>query len=77
MDPGSRTVEAIYEHGVFRPLEPMVGIEEQVRVRLTIKRISRCEYPFAVLIGSLPKEDAEEMKQIIDQEFERVDPREW
>jgi predicted DNA-binding antitoxin AbrB/MazE fold protein len=36
-----RDVEAIYEHGVLRPLEPLPLTESQ-RVRLTISEFSAC-----------------------------------
>lgn len=33
----SQTVEAIYENGVLRPVEPLEGIREQARVKLTVE----------------------------------------
>jgi predicted DNA-binding antitoxin AbrB/MazE fold protein len=30
------TIDAVYENGVFRPLEPLPPIEEHRRVRLTV-----------------------------------------
>ena len=31
----------------------------------------------ADLVGSVPPEDAQDTREIIEREFERVDPREW
>ena len=31
----------------------------------------------ADLAGSVPVKDAQDMREIIEREFERVDPREW
>jgi len=31
----------------------------------------------AEVCGSLAPEDAQELREIIDREFERVDPKEW
>jgi predicted DNA-binding antitoxin AbrB/MazE fold protein len=39
----NRQVEAIYERGVFRPLEPLTLAESQ-RVRLTISDAGTCGY---------------------------------
>jgi hypothetical protein len=33
--------------------------------------------PLSEVAGSLSSEDAQELREIIDREFERVDPREW
>ena len=33
------TVEAIYESGIMRPLEPLEGLNEHDRVRLTLQPI--------------------------------------
>jgi len=72
----TRTVEAIYENGVLRPLEPLEDLKEHEHVRITIETDGR-DHPLADCIGILPNEDAEEMRQIIEKEFEKVDPSEW
>lgn len=33
----SKTIEAIYEDGIFKPLKPVQGLSEHERVRLTIE----------------------------------------
>ena len=58
---------------LFRsPLKPPTGLVEHRRVTLTVVPTS-----FADLAGSVPPEDAQDMREIIEREFERVDPREW
>jgi predicted DNA-binding antitoxin AbrB/MazE fold protein len=70
------TLEAVYENGVFRPLTRPEGIAEHRQVTLTV---SAEEKPssFADLAGRISPEDAEEMREIVEREFERVEPREW
>ena len=70
------TLDAVYEGGGFRPLKPPTGLAEHRRVTLTV---SAAEVPasLADLAGSVSPEDAQDMREIIEREFERVDPREW
>ncbi len=35
------SIEAIYRHGVFEPLEPVNNLEEEQRVRLSIDRTEK------------------------------------
>ena len=35
------TIEAIYRHGVFEPVEPVNDLEEEQRVRLSIERTEK------------------------------------
>jgi len=71
-----KEIHAIYENGILRPLEPLEGIPEKSEVELTIQ--SPPSPPdLKDLFGTLPKEDADEMKKIIEEEFEKVDLNEW
>ncbi len=70
-----KIIHAIYEHGVLRPLEPLEEIAEKSEVALTIEYPS--PHPLKDIFGTLPREDADEMRKIIDEEFERVDLNEW
>lgn len=36
----TRTVEAIYENGVLRPVRPLEGIDEQARVKVTVEKVT-------------------------------------
>ena len=61
----TETIPAVFENGVFRPLRrPRGPVEEPLSA-------------LAEVTGSLSAEDAQELREIIDSEFERVDPREW
>ncbi|HOW19856.1 MAG TPA: antitoxin family protein [Phycisphaerae bacterium] len=60
----SRTVEAIYEGGVFRPLTGVPEVPDGSRVLLTVRKpVDKDALRKAV--GSLSAEDAEEMMRVI------------
>lgn len=73
----TKRVHALYEDGVLRPLEPLEGVAEHSRVRITIEMDEVRTHPLADCIGTLPDDDAREMMRIIEEEFERVDAEEW
>ena len=73
----AQTVEAIYENGILRPLKPLEGIAEHRRVKVTVEVEEPVRHPLADCVGILPNEDAQQMRRIIEDEFEKVDPREW
>ena len=70
------TLDAVYEDGVFRPLQPPTGLTEHRRVTLTVTSETGPS-SLADLAGSVSHADAQDMREIIEREFERVDPREW
>ena len=72
----SETIPAVFENGVFRPLRRPKGLVEHHQVTLTVD-VEVEASPLSDVAGSLSSEDAEELQEIIDREFERVDPREW
>lgn len=72
-----KTIHAIYKHGTLRPLEPIEGIKENAEVEITIITKEPKRHPLAEVCGIMPKEDAEEMLKIIEEEFEKVNPDEW
>ncbi len=72
-----KTIEAIYDEGVFRPLKPIKGLKKHQIVSITMEKISKKKHPLAGLCGILPDKDAEEMRKIINEEFEKVDVNEW
>lgn len=71
-----KTLEAVYENGVFRPLKRPEGLAEHRRVMLTVTA-EEAPSSLADSAGSISADDAREMREIIEREFERVDPREW
>jgi len=73
----TKTIKAIYEHGVLRPLDPLEGIEESGQVDVKVLTDEERQQAFRRLAGSISSEDADEMMRIIDEEFERVNPDEW
>lgn len=73
----TQTVEAIYEDGLHRPIQPLEGVAEHSRVRVTVEVAELAPHPLADCFGILPDEDAEEMRRIIEAEFEQVHPDEW
>lgn len=71
-----KIIHAIYEHGVLRPLEPLEDIAEKSEVELAIEYPPPAS-PLKDIFGILPNEDADEMRKIVDKEFERVNLNEW
>jgi len=70
-----RTIEAIYEDNVLKPLTPIEGLQEHERVVVVL-----CHRPakeaLRELAGTLTHEEAEAMQKLIDEEFERIEG-EW
>ncbi len=70
-----KTVEAIYEENVLKPIEPIKGIKEHERVVIIL-----CSHPakksLRELVGTLTHEEAEAMQKLIDEEFEKIEG-EW
>jgi predicted DNA-binding antitoxin AbrB/MazE fold protein len=72
----SETIPAVFENGVFRPLRRPHGLVEHHQVTLTVD-VEVEASPLSEVSGSLSSDDAQELREIIDREFERVDPKEW
>ena len=70
------TLRAIFENGVFRPLKRPKGLDEHREVTLTVT-IEEESSSLADVAGRVSLDDAQEMREIIEREFEHVDPREW
>lgn len=73
----TRRVNAVYEDGVLRPLETLDGIAEHAHVKLTVESVDSAGNGLADCIGILPDQDAAEMRQIVETEFEQVNLGEW
>jgi predicted DNA-binding antitoxin AbrB/MazE fold protein len=69
----TQTVDAIYEDGILRPIQPLEGIAEHCKVKVTIEVGERI-YSLAECVGILPDEDAEEMRNIIEADFAQGHP---
>ena len=70
------TLDAVYENGVFRPLRAPTGLGPHSRVTLTVTAEETVS-SLADCANRISREDAREMREIVDREFEHVDPREW
>jgi predicted DNA-binding antitoxin AbrB/MazE fold protein len=71
-----KTIEAVYEDGVLRPVQLLEGLQENQRVLLTVST-PPAPNPLAGWVGGLADEDAREMMRVIHSEFEQVDPNDW
>lgn len=72
----TRKIQAIYSNGVLRPVQPLLGIEENRQVSVTVTD-QVVGHPLAGWHGGLTDQDAAEMIRVIDQEFESVDEDAW
>lgn len=73
----TKTIHAVYEHGVFKPLEPVEGIEENTELDVTVsigEEVSNTVLKFA---GVLSDDEAAGMMKTVDEEFERINLNEW
>lgn len=66
----AETVDAIYEDGVLRLSRPLQRVEEHSHVKVTVDTPRGVRHPLSDCVGILPDEDAAEMRQIIEAEFE-------
>ena len=73
----TKTINAIYEHGILRPLEPIEGIGENTEVEVSISIKKDAFSPITRFAGILSDEDASKMLRIVEEEFERVNLDEW
>ncbi|MGD0886198.1 MAG: antitoxin family protein [Thermodesulfovibrionales bacterium] len=73
----TKTIEAVYEKGILRPLSPIKGLRSRQKVHITLDTVLKKKHPLAGLCGTLPDKDAAEMMRVIEDEFEKVDMGEW
>ena len=60
----TQTIEAIYENGILRPLEPIINLAEQCKVKITIEREEITPHPLLEFAGILSDEEAEELSAL-------------
>lgn len=72
----TKTIEAVYESGVLRPVAPIDGLSEHDRVVVTIERTT-AGHPLAGWVGGLPDDEAAAILKDVGDEFGRVDPDDW
>ncbi|HEX8912514.1 MAG TPA: antitoxin family protein [Humisphaera sp.] len=73
----TKNVDAIYESGVLKPVEPIEGLAEHDRVNVTINSVATRSHPLDGWVGGVSDEDAATMMRVIEEEFERIDPDDW
>jgi len=73
----TQTVEAVYKKGALHPLQPLQGLPENARVRITVEAEPATAHPLERFAGSLSAEEADEMLRLVEEEFEQVDPDAW
>ena len=64
--PQAQIVEAIYENGVLRPLEPLEGFAEHCKVNITVEYDEMPPHLLARFAGILSDEEAQELRRIIE-----------
>lgn len=72
-----RTIRAIYEEGVFRPLDSFEGLPDRTTVRLRVETAASDGASLSSFAGLWSEQEADEITAIVEAEFEGVDPREW
>lgn len=72
----TQTLQAVYENGVFRPLSAPEGVPEHAEVTISVKAVP-VPGSSRDFVGTMPREDAEEMQEIVRREFGRIDPDAW
>ena len=70
------TLPAVYVDGVLRLDHPLDWLENNRQVRVTVVAHD-APHPLDNCIGIMPDEDADEMRRIIADEFDRIDPDDW
>lgn len=73
----TRSVRSVYENGIFRPVEMLVGIPDHAEVRLGVEQDARDTGCLADFAGRWTVQDVDEIAAAIDAEFKRVTPYEW
>ena len=71
-----KTIDAIYNQGVIKPINPVEGFEDNSIIKVRILT-SPEKKPVLKFAGILSDEEAKEMMNIIEGEFEKVNPDEW
>lgn len=71
----TQTIEAVYEDNVLKPIKPIKGIMEHENVVVTIHQ-RPVKKGLREVAGTLTHEEAKEMQELIDREFEKIEG-EW
>lgn len=71
-----KTIRARFVKGVFEPVEPVEGVEENRQVTVIIDLPDR-RPPLEGWVGGLSDDDARDMIRVIESEFEQINPDDW
>ncbi len=69
-------LSAIYENGLLRPLNNP-NLPENSEVNLVIETDLNLQHPLLQFAGIISNEEAQEIENIINQEFNQVNKNEW
>jgi predicted DNA-binding antitoxin AbrB/MazE fold protein len=70
-----QTIEVIYEDNVLKPVNPIKGLAEHEKISIIIHS-KRSNEGLRKLAGTLDKEEADKMQNLIDEEFGKIEG-EW
>jgi len=68
----TKAIEVVYENNVFKPLEPVEGIEEHERMVAIFSR-RPVKKDLRDLAGTITHDEARAMQKCIDEEFENIE----
>lgn len=69
--------DAVYERGVLRPLQPLEGVTDLTELTLSVEIARAPLDDWKQCLGTLPDEDAAEMRAIVEAEFTGIDADGW
>ncbi|HVU62949.1 MAG TPA: antitoxin family protein [Phycisphaerales bacterium] len=77
-----RSFKAIFENGVIRPLQPLLGLPNRASLDVTVTSLDHVPSTtdangVRACLGTISDADAAEMAKLVTDEFERVDERDW
>ena len=70
-------MKAVYRRGAFRPLAASHDFKENDRVDIVVKRPTHVKRPLASFADMITPEEAHELSEMVEREFEVVNPDEW
>jgi hypothetical protein len=72
------TLPALYVDGTLKLDHPLDWLENNCKVRVTVVAENDAkQHPLEASFGVLSNEDADELRRIIAEEFEQVEPDDW
>ncbi|MGV0026911.1 antitoxin family protein [Phormidesmis priestleyi] len=73
----AQKLDAVYENGILRPLQDLVGLAEHSRVRIIVETEELPSNSPLAFSGILSNEEAAALQTVISQEFDSLDPHSW